>query len=63
MFCARIRFHAHVQGHNKGSKVSLRGCWGHLLNTVTFLVLVSFAVALAVSVLLQVFWFSDNASF
>ena len=36
------RFHAHVQSHNHKSEVSLRGLLGHLLHTVTFLVLVTF---------------------
>ena len=40
MSCARLRFH--VQGHNQGSKVNLRGLRGHLLHTITFLVLTCF---------------------
>ena len=38
MSFARLRFHALGQGHNQGSKISLRGLQGHLLHTVTFLV-------------------------
>ena len=29
MLCERLRFHAHVQSHNQGSEVSLRGLSGH----------------------------------
>ena len=39
MSCVRLRFHAHVQSRNQGSEVSLRDLQGHLLHTVTFLVL------------------------
>ena len=41
MSFARVRFHAHVQDHNQGPKVSLRGLrgGGHLLlHFVTFIV-------------------------
>ena len=44
MSCAQLRFHAHVQGHNQGSEVSLRGLQGHLLHTVIILLVVFFCV-------------------
>ena len=34
----KTEFHAHVQSHNQGSEISLRGLLGHLTHTVTFLV-------------------------
>ena len=40
---ARLSQHAHVHGHNQGSNVLLRGLWGHLLHTVTLLVLYFFS--------------------